>query len=232
MKQLQVKNWAQFQHYGDRDPVWVKLYLSLLDDYDFAKLTDSERGQLLMIWLLASRTKGTLPHDERWIANRIQCSGRFRLQRFLDTGFLIVADAYQSSSNSLAVVEPKATLEKRRDREEERREETSPRVRGWDAFEAAVPEDYRDAVDGALRAANQPDALRRQLVAMQEAITGGPSYTPTQIAQALQELAVAGSRVTSAGLRAFCRRIAAGDREITTTTDAASAWSQALKGAA
>ena len=109
---------------------------------------------------------------------------------------------------------------------------TTTAVKGWDAFETAVPEDYRDAVDGAIRAANQPDALRRQLVAMQEAITGGPSYTPTQIAQALHELAVAGSRVTSAGLRAFCRRIAAGERDTTTTTDAAAAWARELKGAA
>ena len=105
-------------------------------------------------------------------------------------------------------------------------------IRGWDDFLGAVPSDYRNAVDGALRAASDPDALRRQLVAMHEAITGGAAYSPAVIGQAIHELAVAGSRVTAAGLRAFCRRIAAGERETTATTDAAAAWANALKGAA
>lgn len=232
MKMLQVKNWSQFQHYGDRDPVWVKLYLSLLDDYGFAKLTDAERGQLVMIWLLAARTKGTIPHDAKWVAQRISCTGKLRLQRFVDVGFLVVVDADQNSSNPLDETEPIATLEKRRDRGEKKREETSPPVRGWQEFFAAVPMDYLDAVDGALRAASDPDALRRQLVAMHEAITGGAAYSPAVIGQAIHELAVAGSRVTAAGLRAFCRRIAQGEREAATTTDAADQWTQVLKGAA
>lgn len=232
MKMLQVKNWSQFQHYGDRDPVWVKLYLSLLDDYGFAKLTDAERGQLVMIWLLAARTKGTIPHDAKWVAQRISCTGKLRLQRFVDVGFLVAVDSDQNSSNPLEESETIATLEKRRDREEKKREETSLRVRGWSEFEGAVPEAYRDAVAGALRAASDPDALRRQLVAMQEAITGGAAYSPAVIGQAIHEMAVAGSRVTAAGLRAFCRRIAQGERETTVETDAAAAWAKELKGAA
>jgi hypothetical protein len=114
----------------------------------------------------------------------------------------------------------------------DRRPDGTSTVRGWSEFELALPADYRDAVDGALRAAHDPDALRRQLVAMQEAITGGAAYSPAVIGQAIHELAVAGSRVTAAGLRAFCRRIAQGEREAATTTDAADQWTQVLKGAA
>jgi hypothetical protein len=210
---LQVKNWSQFQHYRDRNPVWVKLYLSLLDDYGITRLTDADRGQLFLIWLLAARNGGVLPNDPKWIAGRIACSGTLKLGKLIAAGFLIEADVEDSSSIPLAGVEQDACLEKRRDREEteERREETSPRTRGWTDFEADLPEQYRDAVDGAIRAANNPDALRRELVSLREAITGGPAYTPAQIGQALHELAVAGSRVTSAGLRAFCRRIAQGE---------------------
>jgi hypothetical protein len=105
-------------------------------------------------------------------------------------------------------------------------------VPGWEEFMGATPALYRPDVQAAIRAAGKPDALRRQLVSMVHPITGGESFTPAQIAQALHELAVAGSRVTSAGLRAFCRRLAAGDREISKATDAADAWSKALKGAA
>ena len=105
-------------------------------------------------------------------------------------------------------------------------------IRGWAEFHAEVPEAYLSAVDGALRASPNPDALRRELVSVHEAITGGAAYSPAVIGQAIHELAVAGSRVTAAGLRAFCRRIAQGERETTTTTDAADAWANELKGAA
>jgi len=234
---LHVKNWAQFQHYGNRNPIWIKVYLSLLDDYDFSKLTDAEAGQLVKLWLFAakSKVKGAIPYDAEWITKQVNATQPIDLDRFLAMGWLADESVLAHSDNTvLAQPEPYpnecASVEEKR--REEKREETSPRVRGWPEFELAVPPDYRDAIEGAMRAANDPDALRRQLVAMQEAITGGAAYSPAVIGQAIHELAVAGSRVTAAGLRAFCRRIAAGDRETTTTNDAAAAWAKELKGAA
>ena len=309
MKMLQVKNWAQFQHYKDRNPLWIKLYVSLLDDYEFASLSDAQRGHLVLIWLLASKTDGIIPNDAKWIGLRIGAKSKVNLSDFVRMGFLEETDnavaepravttdgkpwgsryvpaalrdavlrrdhhecrkcgadspleidhvipisaggesvesnlqvlcrrcnrAKRAGSNEKSATTNQTSAEPR-DREEKRREreetETSPRVRGWPEFELALPADYRDAVDGALRAAHDPDALRRQLVAMQEAITGGAAYSPAVIGQAIHELAVAGSRVTAAGLRAFCRRIAQGEREAATTTDAADQWTQVLKGAA
>lgn len=99
------------------------------------------------------------------------------------------------------------------------RSSDSTPVRGWSKFEDLLPAEYWDAVAGALRAASDPDALRRQLVAMHEAITGGTAYSPAVIGQAIHELAVAGSRVTAAGLRAFCRRIAEGEKPIATKSE-------------
>jgi hypothetical protein len=284
---LRVKNWSQFQHYKDRNPLWIKLYISLLDDYEFARLSDAQRGHLILIWTLASKTDGILPNDAKWIGLRIGAKGKVGLSDFVSMGWLEETDnavaepravtedgkpwgsryvpaamrdailrrdhhecrkcgadspleidhiipisaGGESVESNLQVLCRRCNRAKRagsnekfattnqtsaepRDREEteERREETSPRTRGWTDFEADLPEQYRDAVDGAIRAANNPDALRRELVSLREAITGGQAYTPVQIGQALHELAVAGSRVTSAGLRAFCRRIAQGER--------------------
>jgi hypothetical protein len=31
---IRIKNWAQFQHFKDRKPPWVKLYRDLLDDME------------------------------------------------------------------------------------------------------------------------------------------------------------------------------------------------------
>ena len=51
---IQAKNWHQFQHYGNRRPPWIKLYRSLLDDYDFHCLPIASKALAPMLWLLAS----------------------------------------------------------------------------------------------------------------------------------------------------------------------------------
>lgn len=51
---LQPKNWAQFQHYKDRKPPWIKLHRGLLDDYAYAQLPLASRALAPLLWLLAS----------------------------------------------------------------------------------------------------------------------------------------------------------------------------------
>jgi hypothetical protein len=58
---LRVKNWAEFQHYKDRNPPWIKLHRALLDDYEFARLPDASKAHLVLIWLLASQSDGRIP---------------------------------------------------------------------------------------------------------------------------------------------------------------------------
>ncbi len=87
---ISVKNWDEFQHYKDRNPPWVKLHNHLLDDYDFECLSDSAKGHLLCIWMLASRTKNEMPYDEKWIAKKIGASTKVNLEALVDAGFLIV----------------------------------------------------------------------------------------------------------------------------------------------
>lgn len=88
MKYLAVKNFAQFQHYKDRRPPWIKLYQEVLDDYAFTQLPDAARGQLMMIWLIASRTDNKIPNDPQWIARAIQASGPLEMDALLEAGFL------------------------------------------------------------------------------------------------------------------------------------------------
>lgn len=76
------------------------------------------------------------------------------------------------------------------------------------AWRERVPATYRDAIHGALRAAQNPDALRREFLGLEHPITGGPSFGPEVVGQAVHEMAVAGSRMSSKTLRAFCRRVA------------------------
>lgn len=171
MTYLEVKNWSQFQHYRDRNPVWVKLYLSLLDDYDFAQLTDAERGQLLMVWLLAARTNGRVPNDARWIAGRIACSGPFKLARLVRGGWLVPVEAEQSASKPLAGPYQNDCLEGEGEKEGER-DTTTRAVRG------ALPGDAHDALDRVLRSSGNPDGVVDELARL---MAVHPKVIPTGV---------------------------------------------------
>jgi hypothetical protein len=73
-----------------------------------------------------------------------------------------------------------------------------------------LPEEYRAAFDGHLRASRNPEALVAEL----QAIASGmhpPGYPWPLIGRALHELAVAGVALTARSLRGFCRKLAEPD---------------------
>jgi hypothetical protein len=73
-----------------------------------------------------------------------------------------------------------------------------------------LPEDYRAAFDGHLRASRNPEALVAEL----QAIATGmhpPGYPWAIIGRAMHELAVAGAPLTARSLRGFCRKLAEPD---------------------
>jgi hypothetical protein len=85
---VQVKNFERFQHYKDRDPPWIKLYVRLLDDYAFSRLPDAHKAHLVLIWVLASKTENKIPADSAWISARIGATEPVNLSSLLEAGFL------------------------------------------------------------------------------------------------------------------------------------------------
>lgn len=73
---LKIKDWEKFQHYktknGER-PVWLKLYRTLLDDFEFHSMPVEARAILPLLWLIASEKDGNLP-DAKKIAFRLRLS--------------------------------------------------------------------------------------------------------------------------------------------------------------
>jgi len=69
-----VTDYESQQHYKDRGPTWIKLYNRLLDDYQFAKLTDACKWHLIGIFLIASRHNNRIPSDTAWLARQIGAS--------------------------------------------------------------------------------------------------------------------------------------------------------------
>lgn len=131
-----VKNFEKFQHYKDRSPPWIRLYNSLLDDYEFGRLPDASKAHLLAIWLLASRYDNEIPLDPDWVGRRINATTPVDLDGLQKAGF-IVAD--QGCSAMLAGCKQDAMPEERRAEAEERREEPTPPTSGGGAFRIETP---------------------------------------------------------------------------------------------
>lgn len=117
MSRLSIKNWAEFQHYKDRSPPWIKLHKSLLDNYDYQRLPIASRALAPMLWLLASESQdGTIEDDVGKLAFRLrqpEQEVRDGLEPLIHAGFLV------SDSNVLAGCQQDACLETERETERE-----------------------------------------------------------------------------------------------------------------
>lgn len=115
---LSVKNWDQFQHYKDRNPPWIKLHNSLLEDYEFECLHDASKGHLLCIWMLASRTENKIPYDPAWVGRKIGASTPVDLDSLIAAGFLVpnqpLPDMEHDASTAIADDKQSAIPEERR----------------------------------------------------------------------------------------------------------------------
>lgn len=60
-----MRNWDRWQSYRrDRPPPpWIKLHRRLMMDQNWGLLTDSEKGALVSIWLIAADKNGVIPDD-------------------------------------------------------------------------------------------------------------------------------------------------------------------------
>lgn len=122
---IQPKNWAEFQHYKDRSPAWIKLHRSILDNYEYQCLPLASRALAPMLWLLASEYEGgKIPADLNRIAFRIRVSVKEledALNPLISTGFFV---CYQDDSEALAVSLPREEVEE--EEEIEKKKPSSP----------------------------------------------------------------------------------------------------------
>lgn len=100
MRHLSVKSWSEFQHYGKRNPPWIKVHNALLADYDFTHMTDVAKAHLLLIWVLASRCNNKIRYDEPWIRAQIGAQSKINLDNFIESGWLILSPDDSASSDA------------------------------------------------------------------------------------------------------------------------------------
>jgi uncharacterized phage protein (TIGR02220 family) len=121
---FEVINFAQMQHYKDRNPPWIKLYNEILDDYKFSCLQDASKLHHILICLLASRNNNKIPYDAKWIAKRINASEPVNLKALEDAGLIRRINDLEDASDMLADCEQSAMPETETETETETEKKT------------------------------------------------------------------------------------------------------------
>jgi hypothetical protein len=113
----QVKNWAEFQHYKDRSPPWIKLHRGLLDDFNFTSLPLASKALAPLVWLLAAEScDGSVSLDPAWLAWRLridQSDVEAGLSPLIERGFLTAASKTLAKRKQVAIPETEAEREER-----------------------------------------------------------------------------------------------------------------------
>jgi hypothetical protein len=98
-----VKNFEQFQHYksgpkAEGKPRWIKLYLSVLTDYDLSQLPDTAKAHLYNIWALAAELNNKIPWDSKWLAHKINASSPINLELLEQSGFITPLEGFSDTA--------------------------------------------------------------------------------------------------------------------------------------
>lgn len=101
---LQIVNFDEQLHYKDKNPIWIKLYCSLLDHYEFAQIADESKFHAVGLMILAARLNNRLPEDEAWLRRKINANAKINLKLLLEIGFLepVKAAGKRAENSSIA----------------------------------------------------------------------------------------------------------------------------------
>jgi hypothetical protein len=136
-------NWAELQHYRDRNPTWIKLHKKLLDNFDFQSLPVASRALAPMLWLLASEHhNGVIDASPAKLSFRLRMTASDAsdaLKPLIENKFFAEVP---SDSKLIAGAEPNA----RPEREGEERERRERLARDFKTFYTAYPKKKAPAV--------------------------------------------------------------------------------------
>ncbi len=112
MTYLRVKNHDKYQHYKDRNPPWIKLYRSILADYDLRQIPIPSRLCFIYCTLLACETDNRIPHDLKYLSERMGLTvTEAMLTPLLERGLLLALGArrvlaHDATCSSLSLSSP------------------------------------------------------------------------------------------------------------------------------
>jgi hypothetical protein len=117
MDYFRIRNWTTYQHYAKRNPPWIKLYTSLLDDYEFLSLPDATKLLAFFLLMLAAKTGNKMPLSPDWLQTRLNLAEKPDLDPLFSFGLIELHDASIMTLASDACIK-----EQSRDRGERKKE--------------------------------------------------------------------------------------------------------------
>lgn len=91
-----IRNWERFQHYKSSErlkdgkkPPWIKLYVQLLNDANFFRLSEASRYHYMALLLVASFSDNRIDGDPGYLQAMLRTKNPPDLSPLVDTGFLI-----------------------------------------------------------------------------------------------------------------------------------------------
>ena len=119
---LRICKWAEYQHYKDRNPPWIKLHYAMLSSRTWVMLNDASRVLAIASMLIASKEDGEFEADPEYFKRVAYLNTKPDWEPLIKSGFCEVLQADASALLADAsMLQADARPEKRR--EEERRGE-------------------------------------------------------------------------------------------------------------
>lgn len=224
MKYIEIKNWRTFQHYSDRRPPWIKLYVHLLDDLEHMALSDAEIVALMRVWLMAARFGHPLPNNPKLLLERGGVKPPV-LARLIAKGWLRLVDGASADSNTDAssgdstddsTDDSALTRASARSREGEGEREVEGEQELSSSSPGAAPlwtthlSGEAAAAAGAYRASHpHPEAFDRHLEKLAAPITGN-GFGWAIVGQALAEMSANGALWHQGRCARYCAELKQG----------------------
>lgn len=130
---IRIPNWHRFQHFKDRDPIWIKLYRELRHKREWRVLPGDAAKLLVDLWMLASES------SEQGVINLISTDLSFELRAdsaTIDQNLQVLADSKLIELDNVPISSGyQGDIPRALAREEKRREENTP-AEGCDEYSA------------------------------------------------------------------------------------------------
>ena len=115
MEYLRIANWEKYQHYKNRQPRWVKLYIDTFNRPNWISLDDKSKFLLLICLGIGAICDGKVPKCAKTLQKISNLRRKPDLKPLIDIGFLI-------DDASTMLDREEKSKKKRRIREEDKKE--------------------------------------------------------------------------------------------------------------
>lgn len=116
MKYISIPNWNKFQHYKNRNPIWIKCYLNELEHgEEFLSLSDSDKWLFWSLVILAAHKNNWIACGEQFLIHSLTLENTRNLMRRIRKLAVLKLIAINNASKKDKVCYQVASTEKSRE---------------------------------------------------------------------------------------------------------------------